>query len=184
MALSLARTGPWAKGASRRDHSPRFDVVVSSFGRAPVVRPSTSICASRVDATNTVIIMENDGVLVDIHNHGHRRAFNEAFDEMGYSCSQWSPHIYYDLLRFGDSTGEGLIRAYYDMVRCSQCCSRCCSRCCSQCCSQCCSRCCSRCCSQCCSQCDVDSSNVPPAVTGWVEDLRVHADAAARLYYV
>lgn len=35
---------------------------------------------------------------------------------MGYSCSQWSPHIYYDLLRFGDSTGEGLVRAYYDMV--------------------------------------------------------------------
>lgn len=35
---------------------------------------------------------------------------------MGYSCSQWNPHIYYDLLRFGDSTGEGLVKAYYDMV--------------------------------------------------------------------
>jgi hypothetical protein len=61
-------------------------------------------------------LAENDGVLVDVHNHGHRRAFNEAFDEMGYSCSQWSPHIYYDLLRFGDSTGEGLVKAYYEMV--------------------------------------------------------------------
>lgn len=65
---------------------------------------------------NKVVILECDGILVDIHNHGHRRAFNMAFEEMGYSCSQWSPHIYYDLLRFGDSTGPGLVRAYYDMV--------------------------------------------------------------------
>lgn len=63
-----------------------------------------------------MVILECDGILVDIHNHGHRRAFNLAFEEMGYSCSQWSPHIYYDLLRFGDSTGPGLVRAYYDMV--------------------------------------------------------------------
>ncbi|MEO2193233.1 MAG: hypothetical protein ABGY24_12360, partial [bacterium] len=24
-------------------------------------------------------LAENDGILVDVHNHGHRRAFNEAF---------------------------------------------------------------------------------------------------------
>jgi len=74
---------------------------------------------SSAQGTETVVIIENDGVLVDLHTHGHRKAFNLAFDEMGYSCSQWSPHIYYDLLRFGDGTGEGLVRAYYDMVRLS-----------------------------------------------------------------
>lgn len=71
---------------------------------------------SDFEGTSKVIIMECDGVLVDIHNHGHRKAFNLAFEEMGYSCSQWSPHIYYDLLRFGDSTGPGLVKTYYEMV--------------------------------------------------------------------
>ena len=63
-----------------------------------------------------VVIIECDGVLVDIHNNGHRRAFNMAFEEMGYSCSQWSTPIYFDLLRFGDSTGPGLIKTYFEMV--------------------------------------------------------------------
>lgn len=67
-------------------------------------------CGSRV------IILECDSVLVDIHNSGHRRAFNMAFEEMGYSCSQWSAPIYYDLLRFGDSSGPGLVKTYYEMV--------------------------------------------------------------------
>lgn len=78
------------------------------------IRHGAWLC--RAESTNKVVILECDGILVDIHNHGHRRAFNMAFEEMGYSCSQWSPHIYYDLLRFGDSTGPGLVRAYYDMV--------------------------------------------------------------------
>lgn len=36
--------------------------------------------------------------------------------EMGYSCSHWSRPVYFDLLRFGDSTGPGLIKTYFDMV--------------------------------------------------------------------
>ena len=87
-------------------------------GRARATRISKIAPLGAYDLLPVAIdaLAENDGVLVDVHNHGHRRAFNQAFDEMGYSCSQWSPHIYYDLLRFGDSTGEGLVKAYFEMV--------------------------------------------------------------------
>ena len=35
---------------------------------------------------------------------------------MGYGCAQWTPAIYYDLLRMGDATGPGLVQAYYDLM--------------------------------------------------------------------
>lgn len=36
--------------------------------------------------------------------------------EIGYDCVQWSPAVYYDLLRWGDGTGQGLIRAYFSKL--------------------------------------------------------------------
>jgi len=117
----------WARRAEYRGHT-RY-VIESEFRNSKLARggdrwastthPSLppALPPSRSPLlVGVATLAENDGVLVDVHNHGHRRAFNEAFDEMGYSCSQWSPHIYYDLLRFGDSTGEGLVKAYFDMV--------------------------------------------------------------------
>lgn len=36
--------------------------------------------------------------------------------ELGYDCVQWSPVIYDDLLRWGDGTGPGLIKAYFSRL--------------------------------------------------------------------
>lgn len=62
------------------------------------------------------VIMECDGVLVDVHTDGHRVAFNRAFEELGYTCAQWTPSVYFDLLRLGDSTGPGLVKTYYELI--------------------------------------------------------------------
>lgn len=64
-------------------------------------------------ASKYCALIECDGGLVDVHMDGHRVAFNRAFEELGYSCVTWLPMIYNDLLRLGDGTGPGLIKAYY-----------------------------------------------------------------------
>ncbi|KAI7835411.1 hypothetical protein COHA_010685 [Chlorella ohadii] len=61
------------------------------------------------------IIIECDGALIDAHGEGHRVAFNRAFAEIGHDCTNWSPAVFYDLMRLGDGTGEGVIAAYYNI---------------------------------------------------------------------
>lgn len=84
------------------------------------------MCVLILTTTNTVsnaaaeigppcVIIECDGGLMDVHNDGHRVAFNKAFDDIGYSCVNWQPSIYSDLLRHGDGSGQGLIRTYYSV---------------------------------------------------------------------
>ncbi|KAL3149056.1 hypothetical protein ABBQ32_001901 [Trebouxia sp. C0010 RCD-2024] len=62
------------------------------------------------------LMIECDGVLVDIHKDCHRVAFNKAFEELGLDCVAWAPAVYHDLLRSGDGTAEGIVAAYFGMV--------------------------------------------------------------------
>ena len=39
-----------------------------------------------------------------------------APQEVGYDCVQWTPAIYDDLLRWGDGTGQGLIKAWFSRM--------------------------------------------------------------------
>lgn len=41
---------------------------------------------------------------------------NHLPQEVGYDCIQWNPVIYDDLLRWGDGTGPGLIKAYFSKL--------------------------------------------------------------------
>lgn len=76
--------------------------------------PGTAGNASTVQ--DTCVLVECDGVLTDVHLNGHMPAFNRAFSELGYDCATWTPAIYHDLLRAADGTGEGMLKAYFDMV--------------------------------------------------------------------
>ncbi|KAF8057897.1 hypothetical protein HT031_005843 [Scenedesmus sp. PABB004] len=62
------------------------------------------------------LVLEADGVLLDVHMEGHRVAFNRAFHELGYDCASFSAAVYHDLLGKGDGTGEGLVSCYYNTV--------------------------------------------------------------------
>ena len=37
--------------------------------------------------------------------------------ELGMDCVAWTPSVYHDLLRSGDGTAEGIVAAYFGMVR-------------------------------------------------------------------
>ena len=37
--------------------------------------------------------------------------------EFGLDCMHFNPHVYRDLLRCGDGSAEGLVTAFFDVVR-------------------------------------------------------------------
>lgn len=37
--------------------------------------------------------------------------------EFGLDCMHFNPHVYHDLLRCGDGSAEGLVTAFFDVVR-------------------------------------------------------------------
>ncbi|GMH40840.1 hypothetical protein BSKO_08744 [Bryopsis sp. KO-2023] len=63
-----------------------------------------------------VVLIECDGVFVDLHDNGHRIAFNKAFRSLGLECANWSSQVYYDLRRGGDGTAEGMLTAFFNTV--------------------------------------------------------------------
>lgn len=62
------------------------------------------------------LLIECDGVLIDVNTDGHRVAFNRAFADLGLECADWSPQIYHDLQRSGDGTAEGMLATFFDKI--------------------------------------------------------------------
>ncbi|KAK9807404.1 hypothetical protein WJX73_000842 [Symbiochloris irregularis] len=65
---------------------------------------------------NIGLLIECDGVLLDVHKDGHRVAFNRAFQQVGLEGTQWTPAVYHEFLRFGDGSAEALLSAYFSTV--------------------------------------------------------------------
>jgi hypothetical protein len=81
---------------------------VQSAGRRG--QPTTAQASDGGEASSIprkLLIIECDGVLIDIHKDIHLAAFNEAFRELGLDCANWTPAIYTDLIRMGDGTVKG-----------------------------------------------------------------------------
>jgi hypothetical protein len=38
-------------------------------------------------AASSALLLEVDGALCDLHQDGHRQAFNKAFHSLGYDCA-------------------------------------------------------------------------------------------------
>ncbi|KAH6827371.1 Haloacid dehalogenase-like hydrolase superfamily protein [Perilla frutescens var. hirtella] len=47
------------------------------------------------------VLIEVEGVLMDVYRLCNRQAFNEAFKKLGLDCANWSEPVYLDLLRIG-----------------------------------------------------------------------------------
>jgi len=60
-----------------------------------------------------LVIVECDGVMIDVQTDGHRVAFNEAFKKMSIMSADWTPAEYASLLRSGGGTAEGMIERYF-----------------------------------------------------------------------
>jgi len=58
------------------------------------------------------VLFDQDGVIIDTERHGHRVAFNLAFQELGYPEVVWDEDLYHTLLQVGG--GKERIRYYFE----------------------------------------------------------------------
>ena len=61
----------------------------------------------------SALVFDVDGTLADTENHGHRRAFNEAFDTLGFE-DYWSESQYQSLLKIAG--GKERLKHYWQSL--------------------------------------------------------------------
>ncbi|XP_043698567.1 CBBY-like protein isoform X2 [Telopea speciosissima] len=62
------------------------------------------------------VILEVEGVLMDVYRLGNRQAFNVAFQKLGLDCANWTEPIYLDLLRKTGSEEEMMLVLYFNRI--------------------------------------------------------------------
>ncbi|KAL7210799.1 hypothetical protein ACSBR2_013803 [Camellia fascicularis] len=62
------------------------------------------------------VLLEVEGVLMDVYRLGNRQAFNVAFRKLGLDCANWTEPIYLDLLRKSASDEERMLILYFNRI--------------------------------------------------------------------
>ncbi|KAI7728187.1 hypothetical protein M8C21_006359 [Ambrosia artemisiifolia] len=62
------------------------------------------------------VLLEVEGVLVDVHRECHREAFNLAFKNMGLDCANWTEPIYLDLVRKCFGGEQEMLTLYFNKI--------------------------------------------------------------------
>ncbi|BBN12667.1 hypothetical protein MPTK1_5g21930 [Marchantia polymorpha subsp. ruderalis] len=52
----------------------------------------------------------------DVHRYGNRLAFNEAFQDLGLDCAQWSEAVYADLMRAAGGAEEKMLSIFFSRI--------------------------------------------------------------------
>ena len=58
------------------------------------------------------VLFDQDGVIIDTERHGHRVAFNRAFQKCGYPDVEWDEELYHQLLQVGG--GKERTKYYFE----------------------------------------------------------------------
>ncbi|KAK1368147.1 Haloacid dehalogenase-like hydrolase domain-containing protein [Heracleum sosnowskyi] len=62
------------------------------------------------------VLLEVDGVLMDIYGGGNREAFNLAFRKLGLDCANWTKPIYNDLIRKSAGEEKMMLFLYFNRI--------------------------------------------------------------------
>ncbi|KVH92043.1 CBBY-like protein [Cynara cardunculus var. scolymus] len=62
------------------------------------------------------VLLEVEGVLMDVYRFGNREAFNLAFKKMGLDCAHWTEPIYLDLIRKSFGGEEEMLTLYFNKI--------------------------------------------------------------------
>ncbi|ERN14842.1 hypothetical protein AMTR_s00032p00130220 [Amborella trichopoda] len=62
------------------------------------------------------VLLEVEGVLVDVYRAGNRHAFNVAFQKLGLDCADWTDPIYLDLARKAVGDEERMLVIFFDRI--------------------------------------------------------------------
>ncbi|XP_019169110.1 PREDICTED: haloacid dehalogenase-like hydrolase domain-containing protein At3g48420 [Ipomoea nil] len=93
--------------------------------RTPALR-SRRVCfsASTSFSSNTqenpcqeiALLLEVEGVLMDIYRFGNRQAFNVAFQKLGLDCASWTQPVYQDLVKKSIGDEERMLILYFNRI--------------------------------------------------------------------
>ncbi|XP_071710992.1 CBBY-like protein [Rutidosis leptorrhynchoides] len=62
------------------------------------------------------VLLEVEGVLMDVYRVGNREAFNLAFKKLGLDCAHWTEPIYLDLTRKSFGGEEEMLTLYFNKI--------------------------------------------------------------------
>ncbi|KAI3980325.1 hypothetical protein MKX01_001396 [Papaver californicum] len=62
------------------------------------------------------ILLEVEGVLMDVYRVGNREAFNLAFSKRGLDCANWTEPIYLDLVRKTGGDEERMVVLFFNRI--------------------------------------------------------------------
>ncbi|KAH7837935.1 hypothetical protein Vadar_019744 [Vaccinium darrowii] len=62
------------------------------------------------------VLLEVEGVLMDVYRLGNRQAFNVAFRKLGLDCANWTEPIYADLVRKSTGDEEMMLVLYFNRI--------------------------------------------------------------------
>ncbi|MCL7040647.1 hypothetical protein MKW94_003322, partial [Papaver nudicaule] len=92
----------------------------------PPIKFHTRISALSSDSNNGeeeenpspefAILLEVEGVLMDVYRVGNREAFNLAFSKRGLDCANWTEPIYLDLLRKTGGDEERMVVLFFERI--------------------------------------------------------------------
>ncbi|OIT06196.1 PREDICTED: haloacid dehalogenase-like hydrolase domain-containing protein At3g48420 isoform X1 [Nicotiana attenuata] len=82
------------------------------------VNSSSSFSSSTQDnpPQQLALLLEVEGVLMDVYRLGNRQAFNAAFRKLGLDCANWSQPVYQDLVRKSIGDEEKMLVLFFNRI--------------------------------------------------------------------
>ncbi|GER48927.1 haloacid dehalogenase-like hydrolase superfamily protein [Striga asiatica] len=77
---------------------------------------STRNPTERSPSQNFSVLLEVEGVLMDVYRLGNRQAFNVAFRKLGLDCANWTEPVYVDLVRKSAGDEERMLVLYFNRI--------------------------------------------------------------------
>ncbi|KAL3851564.1 hypothetical protein ACJIZ3_013446 [Penstemon smallii] len=103
--------------------SPRNFYYYDIFGRKFKKRSdrflSNSSSGNTTDCNSSpkfAVLLEVEGVLMDVYRLCNRQAFNVAFRKLGLDCANWSQPVYLDLVRKSAGDEEMMLVLYFNRI--------------------------------------------------------------------
>lgn len=100
--------------------SPRnFNSSVGKLYTDGLVLNSSSSFSNSIQETPSrqlAVLLEVEGVLMDVDKLGNRQAFNAAFRKLGLDCANWSQPVYQDLVKKSMGDEERMLVLFFNRI--------------------------------------------------------------------
>ncbi|KAF3674154.1 putative haloacid dehalogenase-like hydrolase domain-containing protein-like isoform X2 [Capsicum annuum] len=89
-----------------------------SYGDGLFVNSSSSFSntSQQTPSRQLAVLLEVEGVLMDVDRLGNRQSFNAAFRKLGLDCANWSQPVYQDLVKKSIGDEERMLVLFFNRI--------------------------------------------------------------------